>query len=417
MTDIIRFKNINQLREDLLNADLDKYALLSITDREIIPDANCDLRMRQCADDLDACLVFSSYRLLEPDGTYTNHPGIEYQPGSLRDDFDLGGLVLVNVADVIGAVNDLSEEDADLPDGGWYALRLSLGMAHMIAFVPETLYTMPRVDMRKSGEKQHGYVDPRNRDYQIAMEKVLIDHLRTIGALTGPKAKVDIQKGDYPVMMSVVIPVRNRVKTIGDAVHSALSQVLPMPFNVIVVDNGSTDGTSQVLDTIAATDSRLIVPRPDAEEHLGIGGCWNKAVTNENCGRFVVQLDSDDVYNGTHVLSQILECFYKTNCAAVVGNSSSALTEAPSFGIPSVDIGNRQKGRAAGSTVIHCNAERQDIAQALEKALSADFRNQCRQNPDNPYFRKGSLQRIASVLTTVELPMPPFKEFYEGNLH
>ena len=320
MTDIIRFKNINQLREDLLNADLDKYALLSITDREIIPDANCDLRMRQCADDLDACLVFSSYRLLEPDGTYTNHPGIEYQPGSLRDDFDLGGLVLVNVADVIGAVNDLSEEDADLPDGGWYALRLSLGMAHMIAFVPETLYTMPRVDMRKSGEKQHGYVDPRNRDYQIAMEKVLIDHLRTIGALTGPKAKVDIQKGDYPVMMSVVIPVRNRVKTIGDAVHSALSQVLPMPFNVIVVDNGSTDGTSQVLDTIAATDSRLIVLRPDAEEHLGIGGCWNKAVTNENCGRFVVQLDSDDVYNGTHVLSQILECFYKTNCAAVVGS-------------------------------------------------------------------------------------------------
>lgn len=105
------------------------------------------------------------------------------------------------------------------------------------------------------------------------------------------------------------------------------------------------------------------------------------------------------------------------HCAAVVGNSSSALTEAPSFGIPSVDIGNRQKGRAAGSTVIHCNAERQDIAQALEKALSADFRNQCRQNPDNPYFRKGSLQRIASVLTTVELPMPPFKEFYEGNLH
>lgn len=105
------------------------------------------------------------------------------------------------------------------------------------------------------------------------------------------------------------------------------------------------------------------------------------------------------------------------HCAAVVGNSSSALTEAPSFGIPSVDIGNRQKGRAAGSTVIHCNAERQDIAQALEKALSAGFRNQCRQNPDNPYFRKGSLQRIASVLTTVELPMPPFKEFYEGNLH
>lgn len=320
MSEIIRFTNVSALREDLLNSSLDKYALVSLTDRELQLDAHCEMRMRQCADDLDACLVFGGYRLIEPDGSLTDHPGVEYQPGSIRDDFDFGGLVLLNVADVIGAVNDLDPADLQAPDGGWYALRLSLGTAHMIAFVPELLYTMPRVDLRLSGQKQHDYVDPRNRLYQKAMKKTLIRHLEKIGGLTGKKADVDLYDYDFPVEVSVVIPVRNRVSTIADAVRSALSQVLPKPFNVIVVDNGSTDGTSRLLDDLAATDSRLIVLRPSPDEHLGIGGCWNKAVTSPYAGRFVVQLDSDDVYNGTDVLAQILVCFYANDCAAVVGS-------------------------------------------------------------------------------------------------
>lgn len=308
------------LREDLLNSSLDKYALVSITDREIYLDTHCEMRMRQCADDLDACMVFSGYRLIEPDGSLTDHPGVEYQPGSIRDDFDLGGVVLLNVADVIGAVNEMEDNEAEHPDGGWYALRLSLGTTHMIAYVPELLYTMPRVDMRLSGQKQHDYVDPKNRSYQKAMEWTLLNHLQKINALTGKKQKVNLNEGEYPVIVSVVIPVRNRVSTIADAVHSALSQSLPLPFNVIVVDNGSTDGTSEVLDGLAATDTRLIILRPGPDEHLGIGGCWNKAVTSEHAGRFVVQLDSDDIYNGTDVLSRILDCFYSYDCAAVVGS-------------------------------------------------------------------------------------------------
>lgn len=308
------------LREDLLNSSLDKYALVSITDREIYLDTHCEMRMRQCADDLDACMVFSGYRLIEPDGSLTDHPGVEYQPGSIRDDFDLGGVVLLNVADVIGAVNEMEDNEAEHPDGGWYALRLSLGTTHMIAYVPELLYTMPRVDMRLSGQKQHDYVDPKNRSYQKAMEWTLLNHLQKINALTGKKQKVNLNEGEYPVIVSVVIPVRNRVSTIADAVHSALSQTLPLPFNVIVVDNGSTDGTSEVLDGLAATDTRLIILRPGPDEHLGIGGCWNKAVTSEHAGRFVVQLDSDDIYNGTDVLSRILDCFYSCDCAAVVGS-------------------------------------------------------------------------------------------------
>lgn len=308
------------LREELLNSSLDKYALVSLTDREIHLDEHCEMRMRQCADDLDACMVFSGYRLIEPDGSLSDHPGVEYQPGSIRDDFDFGGVVLLNVADVIGAVNEMDDDEQDQPDGGWYALRLSLGTAHMIAYVPELLYTMPRVDMRLSGQKQHDYVDPKNRSYQKAMEWTLLNHLQKINALTGKKQKVDLDKGEYPVMMSVVIPVRNRVSTIADAVHSALSQTLPLPFNVIVVDNGSTDGTSRVLDDLASTDERLIILRPGPEVHLGIGGCWNKAVTSEYAGRFVVQLDSDDMYNGTDVLARILDCFYNYDCAAVVGS-------------------------------------------------------------------------------------------------
>lgn len=320
MSDIIRFRDVATLREDLLNSSLDKYALVSITDREIYLDTHCEMRMRQCADDLDACMVFSGYRLIEPDGSLTDHPGVEYQPGSIRDDFDLGGVVLLNVADVIGAVNEMEDNEAEHPDGGWYALRLSLGTTHMIAYVPELLYTMPRVDMRLSGQKQHDYVDPKNRSYQKAMEWTLLNHLQKINALTGKKQKVNLNEGEYPVIVSVVIPVRNRVSTIADAVHSALSQTLPLPFNVIVVDNGSTDGTSEVLDGLAATDTRLIILRPGPDEHLGIGGCWNKAVTSEHAGRFVVQLDSDDIYNGTDVLSRILDCFYSCDCAAVVGS-------------------------------------------------------------------------------------------------
>lgn len=320
MRPFIRFTNTDDLLEKLLEGELDKYVLISLTDKPITLDSNCRLRMQQSAEDLDACMVFSSYRLEEPDGNITEHPGVEYQPGSLRDDFDFGGLVLLNVADAIGAINELADWAPTLPDGGWYALRLMLGINHMIAFIPESLYTMPRVDMRKSGDCQHIYVDPRNAAYQRAMERTFINHLKQINALTGRKKRVDVNKGEFPVEASVIIPVRNRHATIADAVHSALGQETEFEYNIIVVDNGSTDGTSAILDELESRHPQVKVLRPSACEHLGIGGCWNKAVLSPYCGRFAIQLDSDDMYSSPHTLSQIVNCFYKNNCAAVVGS-------------------------------------------------------------------------------------------------
>lgn len=320
MSRIIRFQNILQLREEVLSGPLDSHVLVSLTDRTLFLDDNCETRMRLIAEDLDASLVFSGYRLIEADGSVTDHPGVEYQPGSVRDDFDFGGVVLLNTSDVIAATELQYIKDAsNLLDGGWYALRLELGINHMIAYLPELLYTMPRQDFRKSGQQQHDYVDPRNERYQRQMEDCLIFHLTRIGALApADKTAVDTSEGEFPVEMSVVIPVRNRRKTILDAVNSALKQTTDFPFNVIVVDNLSTDGTSEALAGI--DDSRLVVLGPSADDHLGIGGCWNLALNSEMCGRFAVQLDSDDLYMSDKTLATIHNRFKETSAPVVVGS-------------------------------------------------------------------------------------------------
>lgn len=320
MSRIIRFQNILQLREDILSGPLDSHVLVSLTDRPLTLDDNCETRLRQTADDLDASLVFSGYRLIEADGTVSPHPGVEYQPGSVRDDFDFGGLVLLNTSDVIAATENRDLKDAsNLLDGGWYALRLELGISHMIAYLPELLYTMPRNDFRKSGQQQHDYVDPRNERYQRQMEDCLLFHLSRVGALApSDKIEVDTSAGAFPVEMSVIIPVRNRRNTILDAVHSALNQSTDFPFNVIVVDNLSTDGTSEALASI--DDSRLAVLGPAADEYLGIGGCWNLAINSGLCGRFAVQLDSDDLYASDTTLTAIYNCFRETLAPVVVGS-------------------------------------------------------------------------------------------------
>lgn len=320
MSHIIHFNNILQLRDEILAGPLDSHVLVSLTDRPLSLDINCERRMRQIADDLDASLVFSGYRLIEDDGSLTDHPGVEYQPGSIRDDFDFGGLVLLNISDVIAATDNSDIcNTSTLLDGGWYALRLELGINHMIAYLPELLYTMPRHDFRKSGQKQFDYVDPRQERYQRQMESCLLFHLSRIGGLA-PTTKTEINTGadQFSTEMSVIIPVRNRCNTIGDAVHSALRQVTDFPFNVIVVDNGSTDGTSEVLASI--DDPRLIVLNPAADEHLGIGGCWNLAINSDICGRFAVQLDSDDLYASESALTTIYRCFKDTGAPVVVGS-------------------------------------------------------------------------------------------------
>lgn len=316
---IIRFTNIQDLRDEICRMPLEQFVLVQLDDKEVTLDDNCIHRLTEVASDTDATMAYCHYRELNPDGTVSLHPVIDYQPGSLRDDFDFGSLVLLNAADVLSATEEGAEEDSQYLDGGWYALRLRMTMGRMIIMLPEYLYTVEKTDFRDSGKKQHDYVDPRNEVYQKEMEEVLTDHLEDVGALVSEKREtVDYDSEDFPVEASVIIPVRNRVRTIGAAVESALSQVTDFPMNVIVVDNGSTDGTRELLDAI--DDPRLIVVKVEDGDHLGIGGCWNRAILNEKCGRFAIQLDSDDLYNSTDVVNTIVRKFRSGNYAMVVGS-------------------------------------------------------------------------------------------------
>lgn len=314
----IQFTNVEALRNEVLDC-IDQYVFLKIGHRHVELDENCVSRMEQVAFDIDASMVYSHYREVQKDGSITPHPCIEYQAGSLRDDFDFGDVVLLNVQDVLEVTEDFDASVSQLADGGWYALRLMLSMKSHIKLIPEYLYTVERVDFRKSGEKQHDYVDPRNRQYQIQMEQVLTHYLTLTKALApDEKEEVDILSGDFPVRASVIIPVRNRVGTIGDAVKSALTQETDFDFNVIVIDNGSTDGTRELLESI--NDPRLVLIKLSGNEGLGIGGCWNRGITDERCGRFAVQLDSDDVYSGSDTLKRIVSKFIEGRYGMVIGS-------------------------------------------------------------------------------------------------
>lgn len=242
----------------------------------------------------------------------SKHPVIDCQKGALRDDFDFGSLMVFRSSSLIKAV---SEMDVEYEFGALYDLRLRMGR---IVHVGEFLYSAVQVDHRKSGEKQFDYVNPRNREVQIEMERICTAYLKRTGALLPPSyTKVEAADGDFPVRATVVIPVFNRVKTITDAVRSALSQECDFEYNVIVVDNHSTDGTSEALASFG--DPRLVVITPERND-LGIGGCWNLAVHDGRCGKYAVQLDSDDVYSSPQTLAKIVEVFEKEGGAMVIGS-------------------------------------------------------------------------------------------------
>lgn len=317
--DIVKFTNVNDLREHIFRSAPEEHILLQINDRKVeIPESSIR-RMEELAGDIDSTLTYSHYRERMPDGSLTDHPVIDYQPGSVRDDFDFGSLVMLNTADVLSATEDFTDEDSATLDGGWYALRLRITMGKMVVMIPEYLYTVSKVDFRDSGQKQHDYVNPRNKTYQREMEKVLTDYLGDIGGLVSSEREdVDYDAEPYPVEASVVIPVRNRIRTIRDAVESALRQKTNFSYNVIVVDNDSTDGTSEYLDSVQ--DPRLIHIRVRDEERLGIGGCWNRAINDDHCGRFAIQLDSDDAYDGTNSVQAIVNKFRNGNYGMVIGS-------------------------------------------------------------------------------------------------
>ena len=268
-------------------------------------------RLIAIAEDTKADMLYADHYEVV-DGQRKKHPVIDCQKGALRDDFDFGSVLVFRSTSFRKAVRAMEE---DYEWGALYDLRLRM---KKIVHVNEYLYTEIETDTRKSGEKQFDYVDPKNRAVQIEMEQICTAHLKRIGAYLEPKFKNVEFVGDFPVTASVVIPVYNRVRTVKDAVESALAQQCDFPFNVIVVDNHSTDGTTELLEEIAAKDERLVHIVP-AKYDLGIGGCWNLAVHSEKCGEFAVQLDSDDVYSGPDTLAKIVNAFREQNCAMVVG--------------------------------------------------------------------------------------------------
>lgn len=244
------------------------------------------------------------------------HPTCDYQEGSIRDDFDFGAVVLLDAA----ALKAAARESGNYRHAGFYALRLELARRRGLFRIGEFLYTSREPDSHASSQKQFDYVDPRNRRVQTEMEEAATRHLKKTGAYLKPgRPRVDLEEGHFALTASVVIPVRNRAHTIGDAVASALRQQAPFPFNVIVVDNHSTDGTTNILSTFAARDSRLVHIVPERTD-LGIGGCWNEAVQHGACGRFAVQLDSDDLYLDETTLGRIVDKFRTEKCAMVIGS-------------------------------------------------------------------------------------------------
>lgn len=272
-------------------------------------------RFYQVANDTNSGLVYSNYRAIK-EGSVENHPVIDYQEGSLRDDFDFGSVLFYNTSVLKDASKDV---DASFQHAGLYELRLAVSARSEFIRIPEVLYTEEELDTRKSGEKIFDYVDPKNRAVQIEMEIACTEHLKRIGAYLEPKfANVAFNEGNFKVEASVVIPVRDRVRTIEDAIKSVLAQKADVDFNLIIVDNYSTDGTTEIIQKYAAMDERLIHIIPERKD-LGIGGCWNEAVSHEACGKFAIQLDSDDLYADETTVQRVVDAFYRENCAMVVG--------------------------------------------------------------------------------------------------
>lgn len=251
-------------------------------------------------------------------GERTPHPVIDYQLGSVRDDFDFGSLLMFRTDYLKRAINEI-EAEKEYQHSALYALRLALSRYGELTHIREFLYTETEIDLRKSGEKQFDYVDPRNRQVQIEREEVFTRHLKKIGAYLKPSMMtVDLKEGEFSHEASIIIPVRNRARTINDAIRSVLEQETSFPFNLIIIDNHSTDRTSEIIEQYK-NDNRVIHLIPERTD-LGIGGCWNLGINHPQCGRFAIQLDSDDLYSSPHTLQTIVDKFYKEQCAMVIGS-------------------------------------------------------------------------------------------------
>jgi SpoIID/LytB domain protein len=295
------------------------YVLLILKATPITLGAYALQRMLQVAENADAALLYSDRYAMEQ-GERKAHPVIDYQFGSLRDDFDFGSVWLIRTSLLHKYAT--SDRERDYQYAGLYDLRLFLSREGSIFHLNEYLYTEEETDLRASGEKQFDYVNPRNREVQIEMEQACTAHLRELGALidTTQYQAIDFNEQAFDVEASVIIPVFNRAKTIRDAVESALGQKTSFKYNVIVVDNHSTDGTSEILTELTRQNRDTLFVITPQRTDLGIGGCWNEAVYSDHCGRFAVQLDSDDLYSSPKTLQTIVDAFHKQKAAMIIGS-------------------------------------------------------------------------------------------------
>ena len=296
------------------------YVLFLSPTREIKLGANCLERFLEVAGTVRAGMVYSDF-YESTGGELREHPVNDYQIGSIRDDFDFGFLALFSVS---AARHALSKYKGSAPYcyAGWYDLRLKISLEQPLFHIQECLYTVMESEEEQSVNTHFAYLDPINDSVQKEMEEIATAHLRRLGAYLAPAFEsVPPSRNTFPVEASVVIPVRNRVRTIADAVQSALSQTADFSFNVLVVDNHSSDGTTACLREISKQRPALrhIIP---SRQDLSIGGCWNEAVFSPDCGRYAVQLDSDDLYSSPQSLQKIFDLLTKGNYAMVVGSYS-----------------------------------------------------------------------------------------------
>jgi len=294
----------------LIEAPAARYLLRIDSERGLRPVPGAVARLVEAARETGTAMTY---------GDGAGHPVSDYQSGSIRDTFDFGGLQLIDLAVARRALRRRGPFP-DLRYGGFYDLRLELSEKNTFFHLPEVLWEAHEGEGWSSpGESHFAYVDPRNRSYQEEMEKVATGHLKRIGALLeGDFEPLPMSRASFPCEATVVMPVRNRVRTVADAVASALAQKTDFPFNVLVVDNHSSDGTTDRLKAMAAGHAALRHMIP-ARRDLGIGGCWQEAVESPLCGRYAVQLDSDDLFDGTDVLQRLVDFLREGNHAMVVG--------------------------------------------------------------------------------------------------
>ncbi len=295
-----------------------KYLLLFSGDLPLFVEPDSLGSLIDKAESTKAGIVYSDFYDESEDGKML-HPLNDYQLGSMRDDFDFGAVVLYSVPAIRRALKKYGQIPG-IKSAGLYDLRLKVSIDHSVHHLREPLYSVMGT-RRPASDQIFAYVDPRNQANQGEMESVFTNYLKKIGAYLPAHQlrKVEGKQKSFVVEASIITPVRNRRKKIAEAVKSALSQRTDFPFNVIVVDNHSTDGTSAILSDLTRQHPSLkhVVPR---RTDLGIGGCWNEALRHEGCGRYTVQLDSDDLYSDPYTLQKMVDLLRQGNYAMVIGS-------------------------------------------------------------------------------------------------